>query len=154
VSGSLIDDKLPTGCRSENYGFPAMKLAQIAQLAGQVRDERLIVVSVSETLVSTRPSIGDPARTDYGLWLEDHTRQYLLSSRWLRDMYLGQHRLAQYVREELHMSFALDNVGWEWSQQQKRWIIRVRLIGGLFLFPSVTLRKKVSLRLLRSLSHN
>jgi hypothetical protein len=122
VSGSRIDDKLPAGCRSQNYGFPALKLAQISELAGQLRDKRLIVLSISETLLLTRSSMGDRARIDYGRWIEDQARQYLLSRRWIRDVYLGQHRLAQYAREKLGMSFATDNVGWEWSGKQKRWI--------------------------------
>jgi hypothetical protein len=119
ITGATIDAGMP-GCRSQNYGFPALSLKQIAGIASKLTVTRSIVVSITEPMVSG-PRDESWLYVNIGERAEKALRIALLQIDWVRRLYLGHHRLNQYVRKSLGMSTALDS-GWSWSTEQKRWL--------------------------------
>src|SRR5947207_2793486 len=50
IAAATVDSRLPDGCRSQNYGFPALNLDQIAGIASKLAVTRTIVVSITEPM--------------------------------------------------------------------------------------------------------
>jgi hypothetical protein len=125
ISGAILDTALPPDCRTQNYGFPAMRLEKITRLVSDLDPKiaglRAIVISVNEAMLTHPKSDDDSLRIDYGQHLENAARDWLLQWRWIRSAYLGHHRLSQYLRASLRMSLAPDTTGWIWMSERKQW---------------------------------
>jgi hypothetical protein len=105
ISSAIVDRSLPGGCRSQNYGFPALAPRKIIHLASEISVSNAIVVSLSETMVASKPDTGLVTR--------------ILETSWIRWLYLGHQRLLNLFRAS-HGQEALDS-GWRWMSAEKRW---------------------------------